>query len=92
MRVRKQPFYNMVTHQKAKFGLPDILSIVMEQCDISMVEPETDKVLGSSKLFLVIVLLRDGTYVSTKPLLDQDYAAYIAATLAERCERWEKGS
>jgi len=82
----------MQTHKKETFGLPDIASVVMEECDISVIEIETDKVLGTQKLFLVIVVLHNGTFVATKPLLDQDYAAYIAHTLAERCERWEKGS
>lgn len=82
----------MQTNKRVTFGLPDISSVFMEECNISMIEVETDKVMSSTKLFLVIVWLHDGSSVSTKPLLDQDYAAYIAATLAERCERWAKGS
>lgn len=92
MKVRGARFYNMITHEKAKFGLPDIGAVFMEECDIATIDVETNQEVGTSKLFLVIVTLHDGTFVSTKPLFDQDYAAYIAATLAERCERWQNGS
>jgi len=92
MKIRGQRFYDMQTHEKVKFGLPDVASVVMEECDISVVDAETSEVVSTSRLFLVIVVLNDGSFVSTKPLLDQDYAAYIAHTLADKCERWEKGS
>jgi len=92
MKVRGQRFYDMLTHQKSKFGLPDIASIVMEEVEIAMVDIATNEEISTTKLFLVIVKLNDGTFVSTKPLQDQDYAAYIAATLAGRVERFSKGS
>lgn len=92
MKVRGQRFYNMQTHEKLKFGLPDVVLVSLEECDVEVVDIETMQPVSTEKLFLVIVILSDGVYGSTKPLKDQDYAAYIASTLSERLENFHKGS
>jgi len=88
MKVRGQRFFYMDTHEKAKFGIKDIHQVIVQQADIEVVDVETMLPVSSQELFLVIVTLEDGKFVSTKPIYDQDYAAYIATTLADKCKQY----
>lgn len=88
MKIKGERFYDMETYQKVVFGLPDVSTVWLQPCDIMTVDVDTKDIVGQSTLFVVIVELNTGIVCGTKPTHDQDHAATVAHTLAQRCRDW----
>jgi len=86
MKINGQVFYDMQTMERAKFGIPDIRVLSIEEVHFEYDEPDTKEIGQVAVFWFVCCILLDGRMVGTKPTQEQDYAAITAHRLNEKIQ------
>lgn len=89
MRVLGENFYNMQEPSEIViFEVGKVEAVMLQPIEIELVNMITEETEETMKLSLVMVLLCDGTWLSTRPDLDTAKAEKICKLLSEWCEKY----
>jgi hypothetical protein len=86
MRILGEYFYDMQTHWKEDFSPHMVDVVTMQECEIQTVDVETNEIVDTSMVYVVVAVLKNGVFAATKPLDDEGYAKKVAETLIQYCE------
>lgn len=89
MRVLGENFYNMqAADEIVIFEVGKVEAVMLQPVEIDLVNMITEEIAETMKFSLVLVLLNDGTWLSTRPDLDAAHAERICKLLSDWCEKY----
>lgn len=87
MTVNGEKFFYMHNHQEAKFELGEVQVLLVQPVQVELVDAEEMSVVSEETVYLVIVVLDDGSMASTEPLKNETKAHLIASVLQKKLHR-----
>jgi len=82
-----EQFYYMHNSFEAYCQLSEVLEVVVNEVEVQEVTTDTLEVVSTSTCFLVMAMLDDGVFVSTRPLSSGDYANSVSSALVKAVVR-----
>jgi len=87
MMILGEQFYYMHNRFEADCQLSEVVEVVVNEVEVQEVTTDTLEVVSTSTCFLVMAMLDDGVFVSTRPLNNEDYANSISRALIKAVVR-----
>jgi len=92
MNILGEVFYNMLNHEQEEFKVSEVEIVMVQPCEIALVDADTLEVVKEDTIFVVIVGLQGEKFVATKPLESAAIANAIATKLARACEKFNRSN
>jgi hypothetical protein len=92
MKILGEVFYNMLNHEQETFKVSDVEIVMVQPCEIGLVDADTLEIVHEETVFVVIVGLSGERFLATKPLDDAIIANAIASKLARACEKHNRSN
>lgn len=86
MRIKGENFYDMVTHEIVEFSARDVDVVYVQHCEIKIIDVNDMSIVDTEYLYVVTVIMQDGSLFAAEPFENKEYADFIAETLAQYCE------